>query len=29
VTVALYMGERYERRVQLQWRAERVVFIKS
>jgi hypothetical protein len=29
VKVALYMGERYEHRVQLQWRAGHVGFIKS
>jgi hypothetical protein len=29
VKVALYMGERCEWKVQLQWRAERVGFIKS
>jgi hypothetical protein len=29
VKLALYMGERCEHRVQLQWRAERVGFIKS
>jgi hypothetical protein len=29
VKVALYMGQHYEWRVQLQWRAERVGFIKS
>jgi hypothetical protein len=29
VKVALYMGQRCEWRVQLQWRAQRVGFIKS